>query len=106
MKTEKTNEFYAIKIIGYLDPDKGCFKNYKKTKDCLGSGEQISSFSSSVEMMDAVSDHVDDAVVEAIDGSETAENDIIDDIERIQQALIGLSSIETEAELKQLFAHL
>ena len=57
-------------------------------------------------MMDAVSDHVGDSVVEAIDGSETAENDIIDDIERIQQALIGLSSIETEAELKQLFAHL
>ena len=32
--------------------------------------------------------------------------DIINDIERIQQALIGLSSIETEAEFKQVFADL
>ena len=34
------------------------------------------------------------------------ECDIINDIERIQQALLGLSSIETEAEFRQVFADL
>ena len=32
--------------------------------------------------------------------------DIINDIERIQQALLGLSSIDTEAEFRQLFDEL
>ena len=34
------------------------------------------------------------------------ECDIINDIERIQQALLGLSSIDTEAEFRQLFDEL
>ena len=34
------------------------------------------------------------------------ECDIINDIERIQQALLGLSSIETEAEFREVFAEL
>ena len=36
----------------------------------------------------------------------TGECDIINDIERIQQALLGLSSIDTEAEFRQLFDEL
>ena len=34
------------------------------------------------------------------------ECDIINDIQRIQQALLGLSSIDTEAEFRQLFDEL
>ena len=41
-----------------------------------------------------------------VDLYDDGECDIINDIERIQQALLGLSSIETEAEFREVFAEL